>query len=181
MAKAQLGQRLLSMESRVEMQKLKTGAIERNDWDRINMALDSLSKTKIHIDDNSGISILEMKNKCRRLKAEKGLDLIIVDYLQLMQSDGKSDSRQQEISTLSRQLKLLAREMDCPVLVLSQLSRAPEQRQDHRPILSDLRESGSIEQDADIVIFLYRDDYYREDSEKPGVCEVNIAKHRSGP
>lgn len=181
MAKAQLGQRLLSMESRVEMQKLKTGAIERNDWDRINMALDSLSKTNIHIDDNSGISILEMKNKCRRLKAEKGLDLIIIDYLQLMQSDGKSDSRQQEISTLSRQLKLLAREMDCPVLVLSQLSRAPEQRQDHRPILSDLRESGSIEQDADIVIFLYRDDYYREDSEKPGVCEVNIAKHRSGP
>lgn len=181
MAKAQLGQRLLSMESRVEMQKLKTGAIERNDWDRINMALDSLSKTNIHIDDNSGISILEMKNKCRRLKAEKGLDLIIVDYLQLMQSDGKSDSRQQEISALSRQLKLLAREIDCPVLVLSQLSRAPEQRQDHRPILSDLRESGSIEQDADIVIFLYRDDYYNENSEKPGVCEVNIAKHRSGP
>ena len=181
MAKAQLGQRLLSMESRVEMQKLKTGAIERNDWDRINMALDSLSRTNIHIDDNSGISILEMKNKCRRLKAEKGLDLIIVDYLQLMQSDGKSDSRQQEISALSRQLKLLAREMDCPVLVLSQLSRAPEQRQDHRPILSDLRESGSIEQDADIVIFLYRDDYYNDDSEKPGVCEVNLAKHRSGP
>lgn len=181
MAKAQLGQRLLSMESRVEMQKIKTGAIERNDWDRINMALDSLSRTNIHIDDNSGISILEMKNKCRRLKAEKGLDLIIVDYLQLMQSDGKSDSRQQEISALSRQLKLLAREMDCPVLVLSQLSRAPEQRQDHRPILSDLRESGSIEQDADIVIFLYRDDYYNDDSEKPGVCEVNLAKHRSGP
>ena len=181
MAKAQLGQRLLSMESRVEMQKLKTGAIERNDWDRINMALDSLSKTNIHIDDNSGISILEMKNKCRRLKAEKGLDLIIVDYLQLMQSDGKSDSRQQEISALSRQLKLLAREIDCPVLVLSQLSRAPEQRQDHRPILSDLRESGSIEQDADIVIFLYRYDYYNENSEKPGVWEVNIAKHRSGP
>ena len=181
MAKAQLGQRLLSMESRVEMQKLKTGAIERNDWDRINMALDSLSKTNIHIDDNSGISILEMKNKCRRLKAEKGLDLIIVDYLQLMQSDGKSDSRQQEISARSSQLKLLAREIDCPVLVLSQLSRAPEQRQDHRPILSDLRESGSIEQDADIVIFLYRDDYYNENSEKPGVCEVNIAKHRSGP
>lgn len=181
MAKAQLGQRLLAMESRVEMQKLKTGNIERNDWERINMALDSLSKTNIHIDDTPGVSILEMKNKCRRLKAEKGLDLVIIDYLQLMKADGKSDSRQQEISTLSRHLKLLAREMDCPVIVLSQLSRAPEQRPNHRPVLSDLRESGSIEQDADMVMFLYRDDYYNpEDSEKPGVCEVNLAKHRSG-
>ena len=115
MAKAQLGQRLLAMESRVEMQKLKTGNIERNDWERINMALDSLSKTNIHIDDTPGVSILEMKNKCRRLKAEKGLDLVIIDYLQLMKADGKSDSRQQEISTLSRYLKLLAREMDCPL------------------------------------------------------------------
>ena len=183
MSKAQLGQRLLAMESRVEMQKLKTGNIERNDWDRINMALDSLSKTNLHIDDTPGISLLEMKNKCRRLKAEKSLDLVIIDYLQLMKGEGKaSDSRQQEISNLSRYLKLLAREMDCPVLVLSQLSRAAEQRQDHRPILSDLRDSGAIEQDADMVIFLYRDDYYNpDDSEKPGVCEVNIAKHRSGP
>lgn len=182
MSKAQLGQRLLAMESRVEMQKLKTGNIERGDWDRINMALDSLSRTKIHIDDTPGISVLEMKNKCRRLKAEKGLDLVIIDYLQLMKAEGKNDSRQQEISTLSRYLKLLAREMDCPVIVLSQLSRAPEQRQDHRPILSDLRESGSIEQDADMVMFLYRDDYYNKDnSEKPGICEVNLAKHRSGP
>lgn len=182
MGKTELGQRLLSMESRVEMQKLKTGNIERADWDRINMALDSLSKSNIHIDDTPGISVMEMKNKCRRLKAEKGLDLIVVDYLQLMNSEGKSDSRQQEISTLSRYLKLLAREMDCPVIVLSQLSRAPEQRADHRPILSDLRESGSIEQDADMVMFLYRDDYYnQENSEKPGVCEVNLAKHRSGP
>ena len=182
MAKAQLGQRLLAMESRVEMQKIKTGNLERNDWERIQMALDSLSKTNIHIDDTPGITILDMKNKCRRLKAEKGLDLIIIDYLQLMNSQGKSDSRQQEISTLSRHLKLLAREMDCPVIVLSQLSRAAEQRQDHRPILSDLRESGAIEQDADMVMFLYRDDYYNKDnSEKPGVCEVNLAKHRSGP
>lgn len=183
MSKAQLGQRLLSMESRVEMQKLKTGNIERGDWDRINMALDSLSKTNLHIDDTPGISVLEMKNKCRRLKAEKGLDLVIVDYLQLMKGEGKAnDSRQQEISNLSRYLKLLAREMDCPVLVLSQLSRAAEQRQDHRPVLSDLRDSGAIEQDADMVIFLYRDDYYNPDnSEKPGICEVNIAKHRSGP
>ena len=182
MSKEQLGQRLLAMESRVEMQKLKTGSLERNDWDRINMALDSLSKTNLHIDDTPGISVMEMKNKCRRLKSEKGLDLVIIDYLQLMKSEGKTDSRQQEISNLSRYLKLLAREMDCPVMVLSQLSRAPEQRQDHRPILSDLRESGSIEQDADMVMFLYRDDYYnKENSEKPGVCEVNLAKHRSGP
>ena len=182
MSKAQLGQRLLAMESRVEMQKLKTGNIERNDWDRINMALDSLSRANIHIDDTPGVSVLEMKNKCRRLKSEKGLDLIVIDYLQLMKAEGRADSRQQEISTLSRYLKLLAREMDCPVIVLSQLSRAPEQRQDHRPILSDLRESGSIEQDADIVMFLYRDDYYnKENSEKPGVCEINLAKHSSGP
>ena len=182
MAKAQLGQRLLAMEARVEMQKIKTGNLERNDWERIQMALDSLSKSNIHIDDTPGITILDMKNKCRRLKAEKGLDLIIIDYLQLMNSQGKSDSRQQEISTLSRHLKLLAREMDCPVIVLSQLSRAAEQRTDHRPILSDLRESGAIEQDADMVMFLYRDDYYNKDnSEKPGVCEVNLAKHRSGP
>lgn len=181
MSKEQLGQRLLAMEARVEMENLKKGNIERGDWDRINMALDTLSKTDIHIDDTAGISVLEMKNKCRRLKAEKGLDLVVIDYLQLMKAEGRADSRQQEISNLSRYLKLLAREMDCPVIVLSQLSRAPEQRQDHRPILSDLRESGSIEQDADIVIFLYRDDYYNENTEKPGICEVNLAKHRSGP
>ncbi|MDD4377124.1 MAG: replicative DNA helicase [Eubacteriales bacterium] len=182
MSKEQLGQRLLSMESRVEMQKLKTGDLQRKDWERINMGLDTLSKTNIYIDDTPGISVLEMKNKCRRLKADKGLDLIVIDYLQLMKYDGKADSRQQEISNLSRYLKLLAREIDCPVIVLSQLSRAPEMRQDHRPILSDLRESGSIEQDADIVIFLYRDDYYNPDSEdKHGICEVILAKHRSGP
>ena len=133
------------------------------------------------VDDTPGISIMEMRNKCRRLKAEQGLDLIVVDYLQLMTFDGRADSRQQEISALSRHLKLLAREMNCPVIVLSQLSRAPELRQDKRPMLSDLRESGSIEQDADIVMFLYRDDYYNENTEKPGVCEINIAKHRSGP
>lgn len=180
MSKEQLGQRLLAMQARVEMQKLKKGDLDRLDWDRITMALDELNKTKITIDDTPGISILEMRNKCRRVKQEMGLDLIIVDYLQLMSVNGRSDSRQQEISTISRNLKLLAREMDCPVIVLSQLSRAPELRNDHRPMLSDLRESGSIEQDADIVIFLYRDDYYNENTEKPGVCEVNIAKFRSG-
>ncbi|MBQ1959221.1 MAG: replicative DNA helicase, partial [Firmicutes bacterium] len=181
MSKEQLGQRLLAMQARVEMQKLKQGDLDRKDWDRITMALDELNSTKIVIDDTPGISIMEMRNKCRRLKAEQGLDLIVIDYLQLMSMQGKTDNRQQEISTISRNLKLLAREMDCACIVLSQLSRAPEQRQDHRPILSDLRESGSIEQDADIVIFLYRDDYYNENTDKPGVCEVNIAKHRSGP
>ncbi len=182
MSKEQLGQRLLSMESRVEMQKLKTGDLNRKDWDDINIALDILSEANIFIDDTPGISIMEIKNKCRRIKAEHGLDLIVLDYLQLMSYEGKTDSRQQEISALSRHLKLLAREMDCPVIVLSQLSRAPEQRTDHRPQLSDLRESGAIEQDADIVLFLYRDDYYeKENSEKPGVCEVIIAKQRSGP
>ena len=169
------------MQSRVESEKLKKGTLDVKDWDRINYALNELNNTKIVIDDTAGISIMEMRNKCRRLKAEQGLDLIVVDYLQLMTFDGRADSRQQEISALSRHLKLLAREMNCPVIVLSQLSRAPEMRQDKRPMLSDLRESGSIEQDADIVMFLYRDDYYNENTEKPGVCEINIAKHRSGP
>jgi replicative DNA helicase len=181
MPKEQLGQRLLSIESRVDMQKIKTGRLERGDWDQLYLAIDKLSKAEIYIDDTPGINVLEIKNKSRRLKAEKGLDLIIVDYLQLMSFEGRSESRQQEITSISRFLKHLAREMECPVLVLSQLSRAPEQRTDHRPILSDLRESGSIEQDADIVMFLYRDEYYNPNTEKPNICEVNIAKQRSGP
>ena len=182
MAKEQLGQRLLAMESKVEMQKLKTGRLERRDWDDVNIALQDLSNADIVIDDTAGISIMEMKSKCRRLKAEKKLDLIVIDYLQLMNPEGRSlDSRTQEISVISRNLKLLARELDCPVIVLSQLSRNPEQRTDHRPMLSDLRDSGSIEQDADIVIFLYRDEYYNEDTDAPGECEVIIAKQRSGP
>lgn len=181
MSKEQLGQRLLAMQARVEMQKLKHGDLDRKDWDRVSLGVDELNNSKIVIDDTPGISLMEMRNKCRRLKAEQGLDLIVVDYLQLMTFEGRTDNRQQEISALSRNMKLLAREMNCPVILLSQLSRAPELRQDKRPMLSDLRESGSIEQDADIVIFLYRDDYYNENTEKPGVCEVNIAKHRSGP
>ena len=181
MSKEQLGQRLLAMQARVEMQKLKQGDLDRKDWDRVSLGVDELNNSKIVIDDTPGISLMEMRNKCRRLKAEQGLDLIVVDYLQLMTFEGKTDNRQQEISALSRNMKLLARERNCPVILLSQLSRAPELRQDKRPMLSDLRESGSIEQDADIVIFLYRDDYYNENTEKPGVCEVNIAKHRSGP
>lgn len=182
MAKEQLTQRLLSMESKVELQSIRNGRLERRDWDDINVALDILSSANIHIADTAGISIMEMKSKCRRLKAEEGLDLVVIDYLQLMNPEGKADSRTQEISVISRNLKLLARELDCPVLVLSQLSRAPETRTDHRPMLSDLRESGSIEQDADIVIFLYRDEYYfKDESEKPGECEVILAKHRNGP
>ena len=180
LSQEQLGQRLISMQAMVASEKLKKGTLERQDWDKINVALDQLNETKIVIDDTPGITVMEMRNKCRRLKAEQGLDLIVIDYLQLMTYEGRTDNRQQEVSALSRHLKLLAREMDCPVIVLSQLSRAPEQRQDKRPMLSDLRESGSIEQDADIVIFLYRDDYYNDNSEKPGICEVNLAKHRSG-
>ncbi len=182
MSKEQLGQRLLSSQARVESDKLQRGMLDKKDWDRVNLALDEMQKAKIYIDDTPGISLIEIRNKCRRLKAEKGLDLIVIDYLQLMSSPEKGDNRQAEISAISRNLKLLAREMDCPVIALSQLSRAPEQRPDHRPNLSDLRESGAIEQDADVVIFLYRDDYYnKENSEKPGVCEINIAKNRSGP
>ncbi len=177
----EIGQRLISIETMVEMQKLKTGKLKSHDWGKIHLGIDELSKVKIHIDDTPAISIMEMKNKCRRLKADKGLDLIIVDYLQLMTYEGKADNRQQEVSALSRTLKLLAREMDCPVILLSQLSRSPDQRTDHHPMLSDLRESGAIEQDADIVIFLYRDEVYNEETDTPGMCEVMIAKHRSGP
>ncbi len=180
MSKEQLAQRLLAMEAKVNMENLKKGILEREDWEQILVASDRLAEADINIDDTPDLSVFEIKNKCRRMKAEKGLDLVIIDYLQLMHGEGRAESRQQEISGLSRYLKLLAREMDCPVIVLSQLSRAPEQRPNHRPVLSDLRESGAIEQDADIVMFLYRDDYYNEDSEKPGICEVNLAKHRNG-
>lgn len=182
MSKEQLSQRLLSMEARVESQKMNTGDVELSDWDKMYTALDSFNKMSIFIDDTPGIKMMEIKNKCRRMKAEEGgLDMIILDYLQLMEGEKRSDNRQQEITSLSRGMKLLAREMDCPVIVLSQLSRAPDQRENHRPVLSDLRESGAIEQDADVVLFLYRDEVYNEETEKPGVCEVIVAKHRNGP
>ncbi|MCQ2550959.1 MAG: replicative DNA helicase [Clostridia bacterium] len=181
MDRTQLGQRMLSVESRVEIKKLQDGDLQRKDWERISASVDTLSKANIQIDNTPGISFMEIKNKCRRLKAEKGLDLVVIDYLQLMSYEGKTESRLQEVSALSRNLKLLAREMECPVIVLSQLSRAVEKRDDKRPILSDLRESGSIEQDADIVMFLHREDYYDKDNEdKKGICEVNIAKNRNG-
>ncbi len=181
MSKEQLVQRLLSSISHVDLQKIISGKLNEDDWLKIVKAMGPLSETDIYIDDTAGISLMEMKAKCRKLKIEKGLDLIVIDYLQLMQSDSPSESRQQEISSISRGLKALAKEMDCPVLALSQLSRAPELRSDHRPILSDLRESGAIEQDADVVMFLYRDEYYNQDTDKKNIGEVIIAKHRNGP
>lgn len=181
MSKEQLVQRMLSSESHVELQKIINGRLNEDDWPKLLRAMGPLSQAKVFIDDTPGITLMEMKAKCRKLKIEKGLDLIMIDYLQLMSGEGRNENRQQEISAISRGLKGLAKEMDCPVVALSQLSRAPEIRSDHRPILSDLRESGAIEQDADIVMFLYRDDYYYPDSEKKNIGEVIIAKHRNGP
>ncbi|MBH9784518.1 replicative DNA helicase [Clostridioides difficile] len=180
MSKEQLVQRMLSSQSSVELKKIKTGTLNDNDWPRIIDAMAVLSDAKIHIDDTPGIKISELRSKCRKLKIEKGLDLVLIDYLQLMESEGNNESRQQEISKISRSLKILAKELNCPVVALSQLSRAPEQRADHRPMLSDLRESGAIEQDADIVMFLYRDEYYHADSESKNIGEVIIAKNRHG-
>ena len=181
MSKDQLVQRMLSSESHVELQKIINGRLTEEDWPKLVSSMGPLSQADIYIDDTPGITLMDLKAKCRKLKIEKGLDLIMIDYLQLMSGEGKNENRQQEISNISRGLKGLAKEMDCPVVALSQLSRAPEMRSDHRPILSDLRESGAIEQDADIVMFLYRDEYYHEDSDKKNIGEVIIAKHRNGP
>lgn len=181
MSKEQLVQRMLSSISHVDLQNIISGKLDEDEWVKIIEAMGPLSETNIYIDDTAGISLMEMKAKCRKLKIESGLDLVVIDYLQLMQSDTPHESRQQEISSISRGLKALAKEMNCPVLALSQLSRAPELRSDHRPILSDLRESGAIEQDADVVMFLYRDEYYNEDSDKKNIGEVIVAKHRNGP
>lgn len=180
MSKGQLIERMISAVSQVELNKIKNGNIDDGEWDKLIDAMGVLSKLKIFIDDTAGINMMELRSKCRRLKVEKGLDLVIIDYLQLMESDGRSESRQQEISKISRSLKILAKELECPIIALSQLSRAPEQRADHRPILSDLRESGAIEQDADLVMFLYRDDYYNPNSNQKDLTEVIIAKHRHG-
>lgn len=180
MSKEQLVQRMIASQSTVELKKIKTGTLADNDWPRITDGMAILSGAKIHIDDTPGIKISELRSKCRKLKIEKGLDLVLIDYLQLMEGDGRNESRQQEIAKISRSLKILAKELDCPVVALSQLSRAPEQRADHRPMLSDLRESGSIEQDADIVMFLYRDEYYNPDTEKKNIGEVIVAKNRHG-
>ena len=182
MSKEQLVNRMLSMESRVDGQNLRIGNLSDSDWDQLVESSSVLAQTKLMIDDTPGITVGELRSKCRKFKLESGLDCIIIDYLQLMSGSGRStDSRQQEISDISRSLKALARELNVPVIALSQLSRACEQRQDHRPMLSDLRESGAIEQDADVVMFLYRDEYYNKDSESKGIAEVIIAKQRNGP
>jgi replicative DNA helicase len=181
MSKEQLVQRIISATSHVDLQKIISGNLVEDEWLKVVNSMGPLSTINVFIDDTAGISLMEMKAKCRRLKIEKGLDLVLVDYLQLMQLDGHNESRQQEISAISRGLKGLAKEMECPVIALSQLSRAPELRADHRPILSDLRESGAIEQDADVVMFLYRDEYYNKESELKNIGEVIIAKHRNGP
>ncbi|MCR1899275.1 replicative DNA helicase [Irregularibacter muris] len=181
MSKEQLIHRMLCSEAHIDSQKLRTGDLQESDWDKLAQGMAILAEAPVFIDDTPGISVMEMRAKCRRLKMEHGLGLILIDYLQLMSGNGKIESRQQEISEISRSLKALAREMDCPVLALSQLSRAPEARADHRPILSDLRESGAIEQDADVVMFLYRDEYYNPDTEEKNIGEVSIAKQRNGP
>lgn len=183
MSKEQLVNRMLSMESKVDSQTLRTGTLSDSDWDKVVEGIGVISSSTLMIDDTPGISITELRSKCRKMKLEYGLSLVIIDYLQLMSGSGtkSGENRQQEISEISRSLKALARELNAPVVALSQLSRACETRTDHRPMLSDLRESGAIEQDADVVMFLYRDDYYNKDTDKPNVAEVIIAKQRNGP
>ena len=182
MSKEQLVNRLFSLESRVDAQALRTGNLSDADWAKLVEGAGIIGDSELIIDDTPGISISEMRSKCRKYKLEHDLKLIIIDYLQLMSGSGRStDSRQQEISDISRSLKALARELKVPVLALSQLTRAVEQRPDHRPMLSDLRESGAIEQDADVVMFIYRDDYYNKDTELKGISEIIIAKQRNGP
>ncbi|MFD2209474.1 replicative DNA helicase [Virgibacillus halophilus] len=182
MGAEQLVQRMLCAEGNIDAQRLRNGQLQGEDWGKLTMAMGSLSNAGIYIDDSAGIRVSEIRSKCRRLKQEHGLGMIMIDYLQLIQGSGSSrDNRQQEVSEISRSLKALARELNVPVIALSQLSRGVEQRQDKRPMMSDLRESGSIEQDADIVGFLYRDDYYDKESEKQNIIEIIISKQRNGP
>ena len=181
MSKEQLVHRLLAMESHVDSQNLRTGNLAGEDWTRLVEGANIIGKTNLIIDDTPGISVGELRSRCRKYKLEHNLGIVMIDYLQLMSGSGRSDSRQQEISDISRSLKALARELEVPVVALSQLSRAVEQRPDHRPMLSDLRESGAIEQDADVVMFIYRDDYYHKDTEKKDIAEIIIAKQRNGP
>ncbi len=177
----QLVMRMLCAEGNIDAQRLRTGSLTAEDWGKLTMAMGSLSNSGIYIDDTPGIRVSEIRAKCRRLKQESGLGMVLIDYLQLIQGSGRSDNRQQEVSEISRTLKELARELKVPVIALSQLSRGVEQRQDKRPMMSDIRESGSIEQDADIVAFLYRDDYYDKESENKNIIEIIIAKQRNGP
>lgn len=182
MSKEQLVQRLLSSQSNVALDSISKGKIADDEWKKLTDAMTILSSSGIFIDDTPGIKVSEIRSKCRKLKMEKGLDMIMIDYLQLMEADGRADNRQQEVSKISRSLKILAKEMNCPVVALSQLSRNTESGKDHTPKLSDLRDSGAIEQDADIVMFIYRDDYYRKDEAPPtNIAEIIVAKNRSGP
>jgi replicative DNA helicase len=181
MSAEQLVSRLLCSEARVDAHRLRTGYLNREEWARLADALRRLCETKVYIDDSAAVSVMEMRAKCRRLKAEHGLDMLIIDYLQLMAGRGRIESRQQEVSQISRDLKGLAKELDVPVVALSQLSRAPEQRSEHKPQLSDLRESGAIEQDSDVVCFIYREELYNPTDENQGTAELIIGKQRNGP
>ena len=181
MSAAQLAQRMLCAESNIDSHKFRTGMMEDEDWEKLTLAIGTLAEAPIYIDDSAGTTMYDIRGKCRRLKVERGVGLVLIDYLQLINSHRGRESRQQEISEISRGLKSLARELDCPVIALSQLSRGVEQRQDKRPMLSDLRESGSIEQDADIVAFLYREDYYDPETDKQNIIEIIIGKQRNGP
>ena len=181
MSKEQLVNRMFSLESNIDAQNLRTGQLNDEEWERLIESAGVIGKSNLFIDDTPGITVSELRSKCRKLKLEKNLSMIIIDYLQLMSGSGRNESRQQEISDISRSLKGIARELNVPVLALSQLSRAVEQRPDHRPMMSDLRESGAIEQDADVVMFIYRDDYYNHETEKKDIAEIIIAKQRNGP
>ncbi|HFD38427.1 MAG TPA: replicative DNA helicase, partial [Anaerolineae bacterium] len=181
MSSEQVVQRLIAAETGINSQRLRRGEIEEHEWNRFIKATNDLAETHFYIDDTPGVSAMELRTKARRLHAEVGLDLIIVDYLQLMRGDHRSENRVQEISAISRSLKALARELNVPLLALSQLSRGVESRTDKRPILSDLRESGALEQDADVVMFIYRDEMYNENTEWPNIADIIIAKHRNGP
>ncbi|MCR5823536.1 MAG: replicative DNA helicase [Lachnospiraceae bacterium] len=181
MSKESLVKRVMSMNSRVNSETIRTGQLKDNEWVDLMSASREIGESGLIIDDTPGIKVSELRSKCRKLKLEKNIGLVMIDYLQLMSGSGHAESRQNEVAEISRSLKALAREIDCPVLALSQLSRAVESRDNKRPMLSDLRESGSIEQDADVVMFIYRDEYYRKDTEKPGVAEIIVAKQRNGP
>ncbi|MBR4732283.1 MAG: replicative DNA helicase [Lachnospiraceae bacterium] len=181
MSKEQLVNRMFSLESNVDAQKLRTGQLADNEWERLIESAAEIGKSNLIIDDTPSISVSELRSKCRKFKMEHDLSMIIIDYLQLMSGSGKNESHQLEIAEISRSLKAVARELNVPVLALSQLSRGVEGRPDHRPMLSDLRDSGAIEQDADVVMFIYRDDYYHPDTEKKGISEIIVAKQRNGP
>ncbi|QDX91867.1 replicative DNA helicase [Brevibacillus laterosporus] len=181
MSASQLVQRMICAEGNLDASRMRSGGLEEDDWQKLTMAIGTLAKAPVYIDDTPGITVQDIRAKCRRLQTEKGLGLILIDYLQLIQGRGKGDNRQQEVSEISRTLKGIARELNVPIIALSQLSRSVEQRQDKRPMMSDIRESGSIEQDADIVAFLYRDDYYDKETEAKNIIEIIIAKQRNGP